>query len=82
MITLIVKGHALYDRLLKDVPKTMEHFASKVGHAPSYTARLIRLALLAPDIIKAILEGYQPPELTARELMLDTRFPLDWDEQR
>jgi hypothetical protein len=44
--------------------------------------RLIRLTLLAPDIIAAILSGKHPPELTARQLMDDTRLPLDWTEQR
>jgi len=49
---------------------------------PSYATRLYRLTLLAPDIVGAILSGTQPPELTARKLMDDTRLPLDWDEQR
>jgi len=43
---------------------------------------MVRLTWLAPDIAKAILEGRQPPELTARKLMLDTRLPLDWNEQK
>jgi site-specific DNA recombinase len=40
------------------------------------------LTLLAPDIVAAILSGQQPPELTARRLMDDTRLPLAWNEQR
>jgi hypothetical protein len=43
---------------------------------------LLRLTLLAPSIVGAILNGSQPPELTARKLMDDTRLPLDWNEQR
>jgi site-specific DNA recombinase len=43
---------------------------------------LFRLTLLAPNIVGAILNGNQPPELTARKLMDDTRLPLDWNEQR
>jgi hypothetical protein len=34
------------------------------------------------NIVGAILNGNQPPELTARKLMDDTRLPLDWNEQR
>jgi site-specific DNA recombinase len=49
---------------------------------PSYATRLFRLTLLAPDILSAILNGEQPPDLTARRLMDDTRLPLDWGEQR
>jgi site-specific DNA recombinase len=50
--------------------------------APSYATRVVRLTFLAPDIVAAILEGKQPPELTANKLMADTRLPLDWREQR
>jgi hypothetical protein len=35
-----------------------------------------------PDIVRAILNGKQPPELTARKLLNDMRLPLDWNEQR
>ena len=49
---------------------------------PSYATRLFRLTLLAPQIVAAILNGNQAPELTARKLMDDTRLPLDWNEQR
>ena len=52
------------------------------GVSSSYFIRLVRLSSLAPGITKAIVEGRHPPELTARQLMSDTRFPLDWDEQR
>lgn len=48
----------------------------------SYFTRIVRLTFLSPDITKAILNGRQPPELTASRLMRDTRFPLDWKEQR
>ena len=48
----------------------------------SYATRLFRLTLLAPNIVGAILNGNQPPELTARKLMDDARLPLDWNEQR
>jgi hypothetical protein len=44
--------------------------------------RIIRITFLAPDIIKAILEGNQPPGLTAATLLRDSRFPLDWQDQR
>jgi site-specific DNA recombinase len=43
---------------------------------------LLRLTFLAPDIVRAILDGKQPATLTARRLMADTRLPLAWAEQR
>jgi hypothetical protein len=42
--------------------------------------RVLRLTLLAPDIVDAILDGRQGPEVTLSNLL--DPFPLDWDEQR
>ena len=47
---------------------------------PSYIARTIRLASLAPDIIEAILEGREPEGSSLRALRRD--LPLGWEEQR
>jgi len=41
---------------------------------------VVRLALLAPDIVEAILAGKQPASLTLKDLMLP--FPVEWAEQR
>jgi hypothetical protein len=40
------------------------------------------LTFLAPDIIRAILEGRHPPTLTAAKLKEASRMPLGWAEQR
>lgn len=48
--------------------------------APSFVSRVIRLALLAPDIVEAILAGKQPAHLTLRDLM--GPFPVLWEGQR
>src|SRR5215203_6308355 len=61
---------------------TVEEVAREEDLVPSYVTRLLRLTFLAPDIITSIIAGRQPPELTARKLMADTRMPLDWREQR
>ena len=45
-----------------------------------YVAHLIKLAFLAPDIIKAILRGDVPHGLSLDKLKAG--FPLDLDEQR
>jgi hypothetical protein len=42
-----------------------------------------RLPSLAPDIITAIINGKNPPQLTAKKLMrLIPQIPVDWAEQR
>ena len=56
--------------------------AKRQGVGPSYFTRLVRLSYLAPDIIEAILDGRQPPDLTADKLLAHSRLPLTWREQR
>ena len=43
---------------------TIAELAEHEGIAPSYMTRVLRLTLLAPDIIEAILDGKQGPEVT------------------
>jgi site-specific DNA recombinase len=43
----------------------------------------LRLPLLAPDIVTAIVDGKNPPQLTAKKLMsLALDIPIYWTEQR
>jgi hypothetical protein len=46
----------------------------------TYLSRILRLTLLAPDLVEAILDGRQPPSLTLKVAM--EPFPIRWDEQR
>jgi site-specific DNA recombinase len=82
LIRLVIRAHGIRDELFHDRSLTLEEIAKSHGFVPSYATRLFRLTLLAPDIVAAVLGGRQPPELTARKLMDDTRLPLDWSEQR
>jgi len=45
----------------------------------SYVSRVLRLTLLAPEIIEMILDGRQPAELTMAKLMKP--FPVKWRRQ-
>ena len=53
--------------------------AEREGIAPSYMTRVLRLTLLAPDIIDAILDGKQGPEVTLAQVL--EPFPLTWQHQ-
>jgi hypothetical protein len=45
----------------------------------AYVRRILRLALLAPPVVDAILDGRQPPNLRLEDLRGD--LPVDWREQ-
>jgi hypothetical protein len=45
----------------------------------TYVGRVLRLTLLAPDIVEAILNGRQPAQMTLALLM--QKFPVRWPEQ-
>ena len=46
----------------------------------SYLCRVLRLTLLAPDIVEAILDGRQPAGLQLNALL--GQIPTEWTEQR
>lgn len=58
---------------------TIAELAEREGIAPSYMTRVLRLTLLAPDIVEAILDGKQGPELTLARVL--EPFPAAWNEQ-
>jgi hypothetical protein len=46
----------------------------------SYVGRVLRLTLLSPEIVEAILDGRQPADLQLDDLLRP--FPVGWTEQR
>lgn len=59
---------------------SMKDIANKERLGDNYVSRLLKLTLLAPDIIEAILNGKQPKTLNLIDML--TFMPLDWSEQR
>lgn len=58
---------------------TLAELADRDGIAVSYVTRLLRLTLLAPAIVEAILDGRQGSDVTLARLM--EPFPLEWEAQ-
>ena len=59
---------------------TIAELAKREGIAASYLTRVLRLTLLAPDIVEAILDGRQGPQVTLAPVL--EPFPMEWGEQR
>ncbi len=54
---------------------TIEELAAAEKINSSYVSRLLRLTLLAPDMVEAILDGRQPASMTLPVLM--EPFPVE-----
>ena len=80
LIKAVARGHVWYARLLSGEATSLRAIAREYGVMPRYVRRILRCAFLAPDLVEAILQGRQPPELTLAGLC--HTLPLDWAEQR
>ncbi len=57
---------------------TIAELAEREGIAPSYMTRVLRLTLLAPHIVEAILDGRHNPEVELTRL--SEPLPFAWAE--
>lgn len=76
----LARAHAWTQALDEGRFPSLKALSAALGKDRSYVARILRLASLAPDITKAILEGREPNGLTLKRHFQP--LPLDWEEQR
>jgi DNA invertase Pin-like site-specific DNA recombinase len=83
LLRIVARAHDIQERLMQDTNLTVHMILSQERVSANYVYRLLRLPSLAPDIISAIVNGKNPPQLTAKKLMrLTPQIPVDWAEQR
>jgi DNA invertase Pin-like site-specific DNA recombinase len=82
LVNLVVRAHRWFDELYTRSAKSVQELGKKYKANPADISRVLPLAFLAPDIVEAILNGRQPPELTAARLKRMRDLPLDWQQQR
>jgi site-specific DNA recombinase len=83
LASLIARAIATRNMFLAGRDDSIDAMASRLGVRRDYLAVLVRLSYLSPEIVRAILAGQQPVELTpARLVMLSRNLPHDWQEQR
>ncbi len=79
IVKALVRAHRWRDILESGRFATIRDLAKAEAINEFYLGRTMRLTLLAPTIIEAILEGRQPQTLELDDLL--ERFPLEWDKQ-
>ena len=78
-------GKAFYWKRLIDegVYPTTADLARALKLEPGWAAEVLRMTMLAPDIVEAIFEGRQPRHLNLHTLRgRQDLLPRDWGEQR
>jgi ParB-like chromosome segregation protein Spo0J len=79
LVVALARAHR-WQRLLDDGKfKSVSDLAREIGLDVSFAARLLRLTLLAPNIVEAILMGEEPSGLSLT--MLTKQQPVVWEEQ-
>jgi hypothetical protein len=80
MLKAVARAFRWRRMLDEGVCATIEELAKCEGVNRGYMSRVLRLTLLAPDLVEAILDGRQQEGLRL-EVML-AAFPLEWEGQR
>ena len=75
----ITRAHRYFEMILSGM--TYSEIAQAECTSKDRIQKLADLALLAPDIVRDILQGYQPIGLTS-EWLIRHAIPANWQEQR
>jgi hypothetical protein len=79
LVKAIVRAHRWRDMLESGAYATVRELAQAEAINESYLGRILRLTLLAPTLVEAILEGRQPASLELDDLL--QQFSVEWDKQ-
>ena len=80
MVKAIARAFRWRDMLESGERATIREIAKTEKINETYVGRVLRLTLLAPEVVEAIINGRQPAGLQLDGLM--RRFPVGWREQR
>jgi len=81
LVALIAEALELHQALLAAPHHRVASLADAQGKCRKRSAQLLRIAMLAPDIIAHCIAGTQPISLTTKRL-LNTDLPICWNQQR
>jgi hypothetical protein len=79
LVKAIARAFRWQKMLETDRYATIKEIAKAEKINPSYVSRVLRLALLAPNLVEGILIGKQTPKISIDNLMKP--FPVEWAQQ-
>ena len=80
IVKALVRAHRWRSMLESKVYPTVRDLAKAEHINESYLGRVLRLTLLSPAIIEALLSGQQQTDLELADLLRP--FPIEWDKQQ
>jgi site-specific DNA recombinase len=82
LVGLLRDAFTTREALLLGGDDSIDAMASRLGVARSQLSSLFRLSYLSPRIVRAILEGQQPEDLTSTRLVSMAKdLPHEWQQQ-
>jgi hypothetical protein len=78
-VMAIARAHRWKALLESGQFRSIEALAAAGKRDSSYIGRILRLTLLAPDIVQAMIDGREPSGLSLERLTKPV--PLEWTEQ-
>ncbi|WP_136163489.1 recombinase family protein [Sphingomonas flavalba] len=81
LVALLSEAMAVRQMVLAAPDRSLREIAGAHGKCRKRLAKLVRLSWLAPAMVEAILDGRQPPKLTATAL-LGADLPIGWRDQQ
>ena len=79
LLKALARGFRWQKMLREGDYQTLEEIADAENINPSYVSRVLRMTLLSPEIVEAIVAGRQPLRLTMARAMRP--FPVEWSQQ-
>jgi hypothetical protein len=80
LLKAVARGRQWYEWIVAGEVSGQRAIAQRLGLNERYVGRVLECAFVAPDIVEAILDARQPPDLTIKKLTHG--LPLSWIEQR
>ena len=82
LIKAVARAQKWFDDLASGRAQSLGEIAKAEDLSDRYVSSLMPLAFLSPGIVKAILTGNQPVDLTAETLIKRIDLPLNWAKQQ
>lgn len=79
LLTAIARGRRWQSYIDDGTVATVKEIAERIGCNESYVARIMRLSMMSPVILRKIIKGDYPPGLTINRARRG--LPVMWTEQ-